>query len=54
MGKLNVILDDDLEEQFRGLVADTLGMKKGNLGIAFKEAIELWIKTTAKHHSSKK
>lgn len=43
MGKMYVILSDDLEDQFREEVFNRLGMKKGNLTIAIEEAIEDWI-----------
>jgi len=44
MGRLNILLPDDLEQQFRREVATRMGLKKGNLGIAIEEAIKLWIK----------
>jgi hypothetical protein len=45
MGKMNVVLKDDLEEKFRRTVFERKGMKKGNISIALEEAIEQWIKT---------
>lgn len=44
MGRIDVILPDDLEDEFRKTVAETLGMKKGNLKKAVVEAIQMWIK----------
>ena len=44
MGIINANLSDDLEEQFREVVFNRFGMKKGNLNKAFKEAIREWIK----------
>jgi len=43
MGKMNVIVEDDLEEKFRGEVFKRKGMKKGNIKEALEEAIELWM-----------
>ena len=43
MGKIYIVLPDDLEEKFRTAVFNRFGMKKGNLTIAIKEAIEDWI-----------
>ena len=43
MGKMYVVLSDELEEQFREAVFNRLGMKKGNLTIAIEEAIKNWI-----------
>jgi hypothetical protein len=43
MGKMNVVLKDDLEEKFRRTVFERKGMKKGNISIALEEAIEQWI-----------
>lgn len=47
MGKMNIILDDKLEERFRKAVADSKGMKKGNISISLEEAIDLWIEVQA-------
>ena len=43
MGKIYVVLPDDLEEKFRKAVFNRFGMKKGNLTIAIEEAIEDWV-----------
>lgn len=43
MGKMNVVLKDNLEERFRRAVFERKGMKKGNISEALEEAIELWI-----------
>ena len=44
MGKMNIVLDDKLEERFRKAVFDNKGMKKGNISEALEEAVDLWIK----------
>jgi hypothetical protein len=43
MGKMNIVLDDNLEERFRKSVFEKKGMKKGNISEALEEAIEAWI-----------
>jgi hypothetical protein len=48
MAKLNLIIDDELDEKFRSEVAKRLGMKKGNLTKAVEEALDLWLKLEAK------
>jgi hypothetical protein len=48
MGRLVLIIRDDLEERFREAVYKRYGMKKGNLTKALEEALELWISTVNK------
>ena len=48
MGKINIALDDNVEEKFRKAVYQRMGMKKGNISKALEEAIEHWIKTYEK------
>lgn len=43
MGRIDVILPDDLEEKFRMEVAKKKGMKRGNLKKALEEAVILWM-----------
>lgn len=43
MGKMNIVLGDELEERFRKAVFESKGMKKGNISEALEEAIEKWI-----------
>ncbi len=43
MARINLVIDDDLDEQFRSEVAKRLGMKKGNIKIAIEEAMKTWI-----------
>lgn len=45
MAKLNLIIDDELDKEFRLEISKSLGMKKGNLTKAIEEAIDLWLKT---------
>lgn len=44
MARINLVIDDGLDEQFRIEVAKRLGMKKGNIKIAMEEALRAWIK----------
>ena len=43
MGKMNIVLDDELEQKFRKAVFQRKGMKKGNISKALEEAIKQWI-----------
>jgi hypothetical protein len=42
---MNVVIDDELEEYFRKQIADSKGLRKGNISEALEEAIQLWIQT---------
>jgi hypothetical protein len=48
MGKMNIVLNDELENRFRNAVFKNKGMKKGNISEAISEAIDLWIEETEK------
>lgn len=53
MGKMNIVLKDDLEQKFRKAVFERKGMKKGNISEALEEAIRQWMdvcKPEAKKH----
>jgi hypothetical protein len=52
MGAIKVILQDDLEEQFRTEVFKSKGMKKGNLTEAIEEAVKMWIKSQKEKRSN--
>jgi hypothetical protein len=43
MGKMNIVLNDELEKKFRKTVFERKGMKKGNISEALEEAIKCWI-----------
>jgi len=45
MGKLNVVISEDIDTKFRQEVFKRKGMKKGNLTEALEEAMTLWIKS---------
>jgi len=48
MGKMNIVLKDELEQEFRKVVFERKGMKKGNISEALEEAIKCWIKQKGK------
>ncbi len=43
MARLNFVINDKLDQEFRAEVSRRLGMKKGNIQIAVEEAICDWI-----------
>lgn len=43
MGKLNVKVQDSVDDRFREAVFKRKGMKKGNLTKAIEEAMLMWI-----------
>lgn len=46
--RINLVLDEDLEQKFRRAVFEKYGMKKGNIQKAVEEALDQWIKTQKK------
>jgi len=46
MGKLTVLIDDEVEKEFRHLVLDKYSAKKGGISRAVEEALKLWIEKT--------
>lgn len=47
MGRIDVILPDEMEQRFRREVFERCGMKKGNITEAIQEAVDDWIKKKA-------
>lgn len=45
MGRIDAVIPDPLEKQLRVTVAQRFGGKKGDLGRAIAEAIELWVQS---------
>lgn len=43
MGRIDIVISDELEDNFRKEVFKSKGMKKGNLSKAIEEAIILWM-----------
>ena len=50
MGKMNIVVSDELERRFRKEVGYYMGLKKGNIKKALEEALELWIDRTERTH----
>ena len=44
MGKINLVVSDELEKKFRDAVYKKYGLKRGNLTKATDEALTDWIK----------
>ncbi len=47
LGKVDFLIPDDLEREFRIRVAEILGGQRGSLSKAVAEAIRLWLKQTS-------
>lgn len=43
MGKINLVVSDELETQFRKAIFNKYGMKRGNIQKAIEDAIKDWI-----------
>ncbi len=43
MGRMQIVLTDELEQEFRAELSKAMGFKKGNISTAIEEAIRLWI-----------
>jgi len=53
MGKLTLVLNDDLEKEFREAIFRSLGMKRGNMQLAIEEAIKAWVKEQKEQRKTK-
>jgi hypothetical protein len=53
MGRINAIIPDELERELRKKAAEKFVGKKGSLGFAVAEAVELWLKQQARLERSK-
>ncbi len=56
MGRIDIVLSDEVERQLREEIVKELGMKKGNISIAIEQAIVMWIasKKTKRSNAAKK
>ena len=43
MGKVTLVLSDELEKEFRKAIYESKGMKRGNIQAAIEEAVQCWI-----------
>jgi hypothetical protein len=48
MGRIDIILPDELEKRFREEIFKKYGMKKGNITMAVEEAVQDWVKKKKK------
>ncbi len=48
MGKISLVVSDELETEFRNAVFKKFGMKRGNMTKATEEALRDWIRKMAK------
>lgn len=54
MGKITVVINDDLEKKFRETVFKDKGMKQGNISLSIEEALEMWIREKSSKHQREK
>lgn len=45
MGRIDIVLSNEVEKELREEIVKELGMKKGNMSIAIEEAIKMWIQS---------
>jgi hypothetical protein len=50
--RINLVLDEDLEQKFRNAVFQKYGMKKGNIQKAVEEALGEWIEAQRKERKT--
>lgn len=43
MGRITFVMDDEVEKEFRELIARKYGNRKGAVGSALNEAVIMWI-----------
>lgn len=43
MGRMQIVLSDELEQAFRVELTKTMGFKKGNISTAIEDAIKDWM-----------
>jgi len=48
LARINLVIRDDLEEEFRRTTFEKFGLRKGNISKAIEEAIEQWIEQEKK------
>ncbi len=48
MARINLVISDELDEQFRNAVFKKMGLRKGALQKAAEEALKMWIEAQNK------
>lgn len=51
MARIDAVINDDLEQEFRMEITKRLGGRKGDLSKALEEAINLWVSQKSKNKS---
>jgi len=51
MGRIQIVLSDELEREFRSEVSKGMGFKKGNMSLAVEKAIKIWMDLGRKKRS---
>jgi hypothetical protein len=49
MARIDAVIDDNLEQEFRMEITKRLGGRKGDLSKALEEAIHLWVSQRSKN-----
>ena len=44
MGRMQIVISDELESKLRKKAADKYGLKKGSISLAIANSIENWLK----------
>ncbi len=53
MGRLNIVLSDDVERKLRFAIIDAYGGKKGDLSAAIEVAIKDWLENNDRERKHK-
>ena len=52
MGRINIVISNDIERRLRIKAIERFGGRKGSLSLAIEEAINLWLKTNEENRFS--
>ena len=53
MGTITISIDDETERRFREVARRRIGARKGSLGRATAEALDLWVRTQTQEEIAK-
>lgn len=48
MARINLVISDELDKQFRSAVFEKMGLRKGDIQKAAQEALRMWIEAQNK------